>query len=177
VRSTAAHSKPSATPSSRAPDRRRLPPGRAGLRHRLASLAALRPKGRALALSLRPTHAQEHVRNPRTTVAAGRAAERRALWHYRLRGYRVLGTNVWIGGNELDLILRRGRQLVFCEVKAKAGALYGDPFEMVTVEKQRRLRRAAEAWLAANPKLAELEPRFDVVAFRGGRLERLGQAF
>jgi putative endonuclease len=99
------------------------------------------------------------------------------LWHYRLRGYRVLGTNVWIAGNELDLILRRGRRLVFCEVKAKAGARYGDPFEMVTAEKQRRLRRAAEAWLAANPELAELEPRFDVVAVRGGRLERLGQAF
>jgi putative endonuclease len=111
------------------------------------------------------------------TSAAGRAAERRALWHYRLRGYRLLGTNVWIGGNELDLILRRGRRLVFCEVKAKTGARYGDPFEMVTEEKQRRLRRAAEAWLAAHPELAELEPSFDVVGFRGGRLERLRQAF
>jgi putative endonuclease len=99
------------------------------------------------------------------------------LWHYRLRGYRVLGTNVWIGGNELDLVLRRGRRLVFCEVKAKAGGSYGDPFEMVTEEKRRRLRRAAEAFLAANPELAELEPSFDVIAFRGGRLERLGQAF
>jgi putative endonuclease len=74
-------------------------------------------------------------------------------------------------------VLRRGRQLVFCEVKAKAGGRYGDPFEMVTAEKQRRLRRAAEAWLAANRELEELEPRFDVVAFRSGRLERLGQAF
>jgi putative endonuclease len=112
-----------------------------------------------------------------STAAAGRAAERRALWHYRLRGYRVLGTNVWVGGNELDLILRRGRRLVFCEVKAKAGERYGDPFEMVTEEKQRRLRRAAEAWLAANPKLKELEPRFDVVAFRAEGLERLEEAF
>jgi putative endonuclease len=94
-----------------------------------------------------------------------------------VRGYRVLGTNVWIGGNELDLILRRGRRLVFCEVKAKTGERYGDPFEMVNAEKQRRLRGAAEAWLAANPDLAALELRFDVVAFRGGRLERLGQAF
>ena len=99
------------------------------------------------------------------------------MWHYRLRGYRVLGTNVWIGGNELDFVLRRGRRLVFCEVKAKAGGRYGDPFEMVTEEKRRRLRRAAEAFLAANPELAELEPSFDVIAFRGGRLERLGQAF
>jgi putative endonuclease len=126
---------------------------------------------------VRSTAARFKLSATHNTSAAGRAAERRALWYYRLRGYRVLGTNIWIGGNELDLVLRRGRQLVFCEVKAKAGERYGDPFEMVTEEKQRRLRRAAEAWLAANPELLELQPRFDVVAVRGGRLERLGQAF
>jgi putative endonuclease len=126
---------------------------------------------------VRSTAAPSRRSATRSTAAVGRAAERRALWHYRLRGYRVLGTNVWIGGNELDLVLRRGRRLVFCEVKAKAGGCYGDPFEMVTEEKRRRLRRAAEAFLAANPELADLEPSFDVIAFRGGRLERLGKAF
>jgi putative endonuclease len=126
---------------------------------------------------VRSTAARSRPSVTRSTSAAGRAAERRALWHYRLRGYRVLGTNVWVGGNELDLILRRGRRLVFCEVKAKAGERYGDPVEMVTEEKQRRLRRAADAWLAANPELMELEPRFDVVAFRGGRVECLEEAF
>ena len=59
----------------------------------------------------------------------------------------------------------------------KAGERCGDPFEMVTEEKQRRLRRAAEAWLVANPELMELELRFDVVAFRGRRLQRLEEAF
>jgi putative endonuclease len=113
----------------------------------------------------------------RDTRAAGRAAERRAVWHYRLHGWKVLGRNVWIGGNELDLIVRRGRRLAFVEVKAKSGRRHGDPFEMVTAEKQRRLRRAAEAWLAANPEHAQLEVGFEVVAFRGGRLERLVQAF
>jgi putative endonuclease len=112
-----------------------------------------------------------------STSAAGRTAERRALWHYRLRGYRVLDRNVWIGGNELDLVVRRGRRLAFVEVKAKGGGRYGDPFEMVTDEKQRRLRRTAEAWHGLHPELAELEARFDVVAFRGGRLECLRQAF
>jgi putative endonuclease len=96
--------------------------------------------------------------------ARGSDAERRARRFYRLRGYRVLGENVWAGGNELDLILRRGRSLVFCEVKAKLGEGYGDPAEMVGVEKQRRLRRAADAWLAAHPELCGLEIRFDVVA-------------
>jgi putative endonuclease len=75
------------------------------------------------------------------------------------------------------LVVRRGRRLAFVEVKAKGGGRYGDPFEMVTVEKQRRLRRAAEAWLAAHPKLAGLEASFEVVAVRDGRVERLRQAF
>jgi putative endonuclease len=126
---------------------------------------------------VRSTAAPSRPFATRNTRAAGRAAERRALWHYRLRGWKVVGRNVWIGGNELDLIVRRGRQLAFVEVKAKGGGRHGDPFEMVTAEKQRRLRRAAEAWLAANPELAELEPGFEVVAFRSGRLERLRAAF
>jgi Holliday junction resolvase-like predicted endonuclease len=48
---------------------------------------------------------------------------------------------------------------------------------MVTAEKQRRLRRAAEAWLAAHPEVAGLEARFDVVAVREDRVERLESAF
>jgi putative endonuclease len=108
---------------------------------------------------------------------AGAAAERRAVRHYRLRGYRILATNVWVGGNELDVVARRGRMLVFCEVKEKLGDGYGDPFEMVGPEKQRRVRRAAESWLAAHPELAALQARFDVVAVRGARVERLANAF
>ena len=104
-------------------------------------------------------------------------AEQQAVWHYRLRGYRILGTNVWAGGNELDVIARRGGRIVFCEVKSKEGPARGDPLEMVGPEKQRRLRRAAETWLATRPELAELEATFDVVAVREGRLERIRDAF
>jgi putative endonuclease len=66
---------------------------------------------------------------------------------------------------------------VFVEVKAKTGPGFGDPAEMVDAEKQRRLRQAAESWLAAHPELDELEVAFDVLAERGGRLERLANAF
>ncbi len=105
------------------------------------------------------------------------AAERRALRYYRLRGYRVLAANVWSGGNELDLVVRRGRRLVFCEVKSKTGDGRGDPLEMVGPEKQRRLRRAAETWLASQPALQGLEASFEVIAVRGSRLERVRAAF
>ena len=104
-------------------------------------------------------------------------AERRAAWHYRLRGYRILATNVWAGGNELDVVARRGRQLVFCEVKEKTGRRYGDPAEMVDAEKQRRVRRAAEAWLAQQPDLTDLELRFDVVAVGPDGFARIADAF
>jgi putative endonuclease len=103
----------------------------------------------------------------------GEAAERRAERHYRLRGYRILGRNVRAGGNEIDLIVRRGDRLVFCEVKEKSGEGFGDPLEMIGAEKRRRVRRAATAWLAARPGLAELEIAFEVVAVRGRRLSRL----
>jgi putative endonuclease len=114
---------------------------------------------------------------PFNTRAIGTRAERRALWHYRLRGYRVLETNVWVGGYELDLVLRRGRMIVFCEVKAKSGEARGDPLEMVTPEKARRLRRAAETWLATNPQPRDFELRFDVAAERTGRLQVVANAF
>jgi putative endonuclease len=107
----------------------------------------------------------------------GLAAERRAARWYRLRGWRILGANVWAGGNELDLIARRGRQLRFVEVKEKRGPRFGDPLEMVTAEKQRRVRRAAAAWLAARPELGGLTVGFDVVAVREGRLQRVEDAF
>jgi putative endonuclease len=107
--------------------------------------------------------------------AAGAAAERRARRYYRLRGYRILGVNVRAGGNELDVVVRRGRRLVFAEVKTKLGDGYGDPLEMVTPEKARRLRRAATAWLAQHPELAALEISFDVVAVRGRRVERVSE--
>ena len=66
---------------------------------------------------------------------------------------------------------------MFSEVKEKGGRGFGDPLEMVTPEKQRRVRRAAESWLAARPELDGLLVGFDVVAVRGGRLERVRDAF
>ena len=94
-----------------------------------------------------------------------------------MRGYRILARNVWVAGYELDIVVRRGRRLVFCEVKEKLGDQFGDPLEMVDDEKQRRLRWAADAWLERHPETEGLEVSFDVIALRDGRLERLAEAF
>jgi putative endonuclease len=73
--------------------------------------------------------------------------------------------------------VRRGSVLRFVEVKEKRNSRFGDPLEMVTPEKQRRLRRAAEAWLGARPELSRLRVGFDVIAVREGRLQRVPKAF
>ena len=103
----------------------------------------------------------------------GAEAERRVRRHYRLRGYRILAVNARAGGNELDVVVRRGRGLVFSEVKARSGPRFGDPWEAVGREKERRLRRAAEAWLARRPELAELDVSFEVVVVRPDGIERV----
>ena len=99
--------------------------------------------------------------------------ERRALRHYRLRGYRLLAANARAGGYELDLVLRRGRRLVVVEVKEKGGAGYGAPLEMIDPEKVRRVRTAARAWLAAHHELAGLELVFEAAGVTGRGIERV----
>ena len=104
---------------------------------------------------------------------SGQRAERRALWHYRLRGYRVLATNVWSAGYELDLIVRRGRRLVFVEVKSKSGTRFGSPEEMLDLQKRRRIVRAAESWLERHPETRALRVEYEVAAVDRDVLRRV----
>jgi putative endonuclease len=116
------------------------------------------------------------MRSSRSSTFRNEAERRAARW-YRLRGYRILDTNRWLGGAELDLVVRRGRKLVFCEVKSKSGTAFGDPLEMVDEVKVRRLRGASDAWLARHPELRGLEVRFDLIADRAGKLQHVPNAF
>lgn len=105
----------------------------------------------------------------------GARGERRAARWYRRRGYRVVDRN-WRGARgEIDLVLRRGSLVVFCEVKTRSSRRYGLPAEAVSAAKQQRLRRVAVEWLAAHR--ARRRVRFDVAAVEGGRVRVYQRAF
>jgi putative endonuclease len=97
----------------------------------------------------------------------GRRSEWLCAWYLRLKGYRILARNLRLPAGELDLVARRGRLLVFVEVKARAGP--ADP-EAITPRQRRRIERAAGAFLGRNPALAGLDCRFDALLLARGRL-------
>jgi putative endonuclease len=112
----------------------------------------------------------------RSNLARGRWGEDLAARTYRRRGYDVLDRNWRCPTGEIDLVVRRDRTVVFCEVKTRRTAAYGSPAEAVDARKQLRLRRLAAAWLAAHD-VRHVDVRFDVVAITGTTVETIEAAF
>ena len=101
--------------------------------------------------------------------AVGAHGERLAEQHLAARGMVVLARNWRCAEGEIDLILRDGADVVFCEVKTRRGTRFGTPAEAIGPDKVRRLRALAARWLAQS-SVRPREVRFDVVAVvREGR--------
>jgi putative endonuclease len=107
----------------------------------------------------------------------GAAGEEAAAGWYSARGYEVVARNWRCREGEIDLIVRRGGTVVFCEVKARTSDAFGVPAEAVTRAKQQRLRRLAARWLAESAAGSAAEIRFDVASVLAGRVEVIEAAF
>jgi len=115
-----------------------------------------------------------------TRSSRGRDGEDATVRTYERRGYRVVARNWRCALGELDLVVQRGRVLVFCEVKSRTGAAFGGGYEAVTWSKRRKLRQLAEAFLQSYRPL-EVQARFDVASVwlgpRGADVEIFEDAF
>lgn len=107
----------------------------------------------------------------------GQAGEQAAALWYEARGYEVVARNWRCRDGEIDLVVRRGRQFVFCEVKARTTAAFGAPVEAVGRPKQVRLRRLAARWISEAAPVRPTGVRFDVVSVLAGVVEVLEAAF
>ncbi|MGY1857381.1 YraN family protein [Modestobacter sp. SYSU DS0290] len=99
---------------------------------------------------------------PTPRAALGAYGERVAVRLLTDAGMQVLDRNWRCRHGELDVVARDGDAIVFCEVKTRRGTGFGHAVEAVTVDKRRRLRQLARAWLAAHDHHAP-DLRFDVV--------------
>lgn len=112
--------------------------------------------------------------------ALGAAGEAVVAAVYEQTGWRVVARNWRSREGEIDLIVRRGGTVAFCEVKTRSNDRYGSPAEAVGPVKQRRLRRLAAVWLTEHGRAGQV--RFDVAAVRphpdgGYSVELLESAF
>ena len=98
----------------------------------------------------------------------GRRAETLAALYLRCKGYRVLARNVRTPAGEVDLVVRRGRTVVFVEVKQRTGR--AEAGVAVARGQQQRIARAAE-YLSGSPRFSSLGDSFriDLLLLRPGR--------
>jgi putative endonuclease len=113
---------------------------------------------------------RERALNRVTSHARGLRAERLAALVLVLKGYRVLDRRYAALGGEIDLIARRGRTIVFVEVKARSQL--DDARTAISADKGRRLARAARHWLAHNAWAMGMTLRCDAVFVAPRRLPR-----
>jgi putative endonuclease len=100
----------------------------------------------------------------------GLSAESRAAAYLVAKGYRIVARRFRTPVGEVDIVARRGRVLVFAEVKAR-GRL-DDAAWSVLPRTQRRIAAAAGAWLAEHPFDAQCHIRFDAILVAPRRLPR-----
>ena len=101
----------------------------------------------------------------------GRSGEDIASNMLARAGLEIVERNFRCTHGEIDIVARRGRLVVFCEVKTRRSARWGDPSEAVNGPKRHRLRRLAAEWMQLR-RPGAIEVRFDVVSVivRHGKL-------
>jgi len=109
----------------------------------------------------------------------GEQGEELAAQHLIKNGYSILDRNWRFGKEEIDIIAKKGVELVVVEVKTRNSDFFGEPQAFVSRGKQSHLIRATQAYIDKH-KL-DLEVRFDVIGViinqRGEKLEHLEGAF
>lgn len=118
-------------------------------------------------------YSDEAVERRRALGARGEQATAAA---YERAGYTVLDRNWRCRDGEIDLIVTRDSQIVFCEVKTRSSDAFGPPAAAVTLAKQRRIRHLAMRWLDGHVEHRG-RIRFDVASVIDDEVEIITGAF
>jgi putative endonuclease len=108
------------------------------------------------------------IRTPTNRRADGARYENLALAHLESAGLALIERNYACRYGEIDLVMRERDVVVFVEVRYRRAGAFGDGVDSVGAGKRAKLVRAAGAFLAEHPRLAERACRFDVLAIGDG---------
>ncbi len=90
----------------------------------------------------------------------GVAAEALAAKYLQQQGLTLVTRNYHCKAGEIDLIMRDGHTLVFVEVRLRSNSRFGDAASSITLDKQRKLTKAAQHYLQQHGDTA---CRFDAI--------------
>jgi len=107
-------------------------------------------------------HFRRGQKEPFNRLLLARIGEEAAARLLTARGYRILERNLRRRRGEIDIIARKGEEIVFVEVKSRSSEDFGSPAEGVAGAKQRRLADLAAGYIAAHFR-REVKWRFDIV--------------
>ena len=92
----------------------------------------------------------------------GKQGETEAARFLQEKGYEIMGRNFRYQHAEIDLVVRKGKMMVFVEVKTRTNLSFGNPEEFVSYAKAKLVMKAAEHYIFAHNW--QFDVRFDILA-------------
>ena len=96
------------------------------------------------------------------TRLIGDKGEQIAARAYKAKGYKVIARNFRCKFGELDIVLKKGENVVIAEVKTRKNENFAKAREFVDYNKQKRIKTTAKIFMQQN-NLMDNIIRFDVV--------------
>lgn len=92
----------------------------------------------------------------------GEKGENLAVEYLIKEGYQILERNWRFKKSEIDVIAKKGNDLIFIEVKTRSFTHFQAPEESVTLKKQKQIFIGANEYVQSQND--ELEVRFDIIS-------------
>jgi putative endonuclease len=92
-----------------------------------------------------------------------RAGENEAVQFLQDNDYVILKQNVILPNGEIDIIAKDKNTLVFVEVKTRSSTKFGQPYESISPQKQKRLHDLASRFIYSQ-NLPKVNYRIDVIS-------------
>ena len=92
----------------------------------------------------------------------GKQGETEATRYLQDKGYEIMARNFRYQHAEIDLVAKKGKLMVFVEVKTRSNLSFGNPEEFVSYSKAKLVMKAAEHYIFVHNW--HYDVRFDIVA-------------